>query len=458
MRRAPGHAPQPAFRNPTVIGALTVLIMILAVFLAYNANSGLPFVRPTGSPPRSRTPTALVPGNEVRIGGVRVGVVEAIEPVAHEDGTTNAGLDLKLDTVVEPLPDRLDRDHPLALGARPQVPGDQPRHLRRGLRRGRDDAAVARRSRSRSRSTRCSAPSTRRRATRSRNLVEFGNALAGRGPDLNEAIGAFEPLLPRLERVTRILATRAAASAVLPRARAVRRRGRAGRRGPGADVRRPRHHLRRFADVARPYLQETISKTPATLLTRRPDAADDPALPRQLARRCSRDLAAGRRAPSPSPPTRSRALSSPASRRCASRRCSTSSCRRPPPRCARFNDDPDVRTGIGRLTELSDSLGPPLRFIGPAQRSATTLTLLFRNLGQHLQPGQQARQLAARQPAQQPDRPQQRGQPASAPANGGGGTRPAQLPARQPLPEHRRPGPDVRVRGRQRALRHRPDR
>src|SRR5205085_1643257 len=38
------------------------------------------------------------------------------------------------------------------------------------------------------------------------NLNEFGNALAGRGPDLNEAIGILKPLLPRLQRVTHTLA------------------------------------------------------------------------------------------------------------------------------------------------------------------------------------------------------------------------------------------------------------
>jgi hypothetical protein len=30
--------------SPTMVGAVTVLILIVAVFLAYNANSGLPFV------------------------------------------------------------------------------------------------------------------------------------------------------------------------------------------------------------------------------------------------------------------------------------------------------------------------------------------------------------------------------------------------------------------------------
>ena len=57
-----------------------MLVVILAVFLAYNANNGLPFVptyRISAQVPNADT---LVPGNEVRIGGVRVGVVETIEP------------------------------------------------------------------------------------------------------------------------------------------------------------------------------------------------------------------------------------------------------------------------------------------------------------------------------------------------------------------------------------------
>ena len=71
--RPPASRPR---RNPTMVGALTVLIAILAVFLAYNANSGLPFVptyRISAQVPDADT---LVPGNEVRVGGVRVGVVE----------------------------------------------------------------------------------------------------------------------------------------------------------------------------------------------------------------------------------------------------------------------------------------------------------------------------------------------------------------------------------------------
>jgi hypothetical protein len=38
-RRAPS-----ALANPVLVGAMTVLVAMVAVFLAYNANNGLPFV------------------------------------------------------------------------------------------------------------------------------------------------------------------------------------------------------------------------------------------------------------------------------------------------------------------------------------------------------------------------------------------------------------------------------
>ena len=78
--------------NPVLIGAATVLVIVVAVFLAYNANSGLPFV-PTYQL-KVEVPNAanLVKGNEVRVGGARVGVVDAIDPVNHADGSVTARL------------------------------------------------------------------------------------------------------------------------------------------------------------------------------------------------------------------------------------------------------------------------------------------------------------------------------------------------------------------------------
>ena len=67
-----------------LVGAVTVLVVIVAVFLAYNANNGLPFVSTYNLKARVPNADALVKGNEVRIGGARVGVVKSVVPVQIE--------------------------------------------------------------------------------------------------------------------------------------------------------------------------------------------------------------------------------------------------------------------------------------------------------------------------------------------------------------------------------------
>src|SRR5919201_562025 len=100
---------------PTMVGAITTLIVIVAVFLAYNANNGLPFVPTYKVSAEICDAARLGPNNEVRIGGNRVGVVESIDTVAAPpnsgcqaaDGSstsTVAKLNLKLDKSAEPLP------------------------------------------------------------------------------------------------------------------------------------------------------------------------------------------------------------------------------------------------------------------------------------------------------------------------------------------------------------------
>ena len=77
---------QSVVANPILIGAVTVLVVTVAVFLAYQANKGLPFV-----PTRDLTvdlPNAqnLVEQNEVREGGYRIGMITKIEPVRLPGG------------------------------------------------------------------------------------------------------------------------------------------------------------------------------------------------------------------------------------------------------------------------------------------------------------------------------------------------------------------------------------
>jgi virulence factor Mce-like protein len=89
-----------------LVGAVTVLVSIIAVFIAYNANAGLPFVPTYDLKAEIPTGNKLVKGNEVRVGGFRVGVVDDITPkVVEEDGERKsvAVMAMKLDKTVEPL-------------------------------------------------------------------------------------------------------------------------------------------------------------------------------------------------------------------------------------------------------------------------------------------------------------------------------------------------------------------
>ena len=90
--------------SPVLVGAVTVLVVIIAVFLAYNANNGLPFVSTYDLKAQVPNADALVKGNEVRIGGARVGVVKSVVPVQVGGGAVAAELSLSLDKNVEPLP------------------------------------------------------------------------------------------------------------------------------------------------------------------------------------------------------------------------------------------------------------------------------------------------------------------------------------------------------------------
>ena len=90
--------------SPILIGAVTVLITVVAVLLSYNANSGLPFVPTYRIKAEVPDASGLVEGNEVRIGGKRVGVVDGIAGKVGPHAPY-AVLRLKLDLGVKPLRD-----------------------------------------------------------------------------------------------------------------------------------------------------------------------------------------------------------------------------------------------------------------------------------------------------------------------------------------------------------------
>ena len=90
--------------NPVLVGAVTTLVVVVAVFLAYNANNGLPFVPTRQLNVFVSNGANLIKGNEVRSGGFRVGVVSDMTPVMLPTGTVGAKLTLKLDRKIGPIP------------------------------------------------------------------------------------------------------------------------------------------------------------------------------------------------------------------------------------------------------------------------------------------------------------------------------------------------------------------
>ncbi len=442
---------QSVLRNPTLVGAITVLIVVLAVFLAYNANSGLPFVatyRVTAVVPNA---ASLVPGNEVRIGGVRVGLVEDVVPISESNGGVRAGLELKLDRSIEPLP----TDSTFVIRARSAL-GLKYLEIQRGTSdQGYPEGATIPVSHAKPEPVEYDQLlNTFDQPTREGikvNLNEFGSALAGRGPDLNEAIGALNPLLPRLRRVMHNLAApdtdlagffhalEQSSAAVAPVAETQ------AHMFVNLDV-----ALAAFADVARPYLQETITKTPQTLAT---TTATLPTIRPFLVnnRRLVNDLAPGAEALSTYGPDIVEALQTaiPALRtspKLNNQLAPTAAS------LAGLANDKTSRKGINRLTQLSKSLSPTLRYIGPAQSVCNYATLLLRNLQDLAGEGNDLGTWARVIPLEAPTGPNNEGSPSVGPGERRRHRQP-QLPTREPVPEPCRAGPErVRVRGGQRAL------
>jgi ABC-type transporter Mla subunit MlaD len=202
--------------SPTMVGAITTLIIIVAVFLAYNANQGLPFVPTYRVSAEICDAARLGPNNEVRIGGNRVGVVESIDTVpappnsgcVSADGSsasTVAKLNLKLDKSAEPIP----ADSTIRVRYRSSF-GLKYLEISRGTSQtGLPAAGKLPLSQSQQQVEFDDIYNTFDTATRenSRRVLQgFGDAFAARGASLNQAIGALNPLFANLRPVSQALA------------------------------------------------------------------------------------------------------------------------------------------------------------------------------------------------------------------------------------------------------------
>jgi phospholipid/cholesterol/gamma-HCH transport system substrate-binding protein len=195
---------QPAFANPVLIGAVTVLVAIVAVFLAYNADSGLPFVPVRELRVDVAGGAALVVGNEVEQGGYQVGVVSGLRPVRLAGGLVGAQLTLELseangrvpvDSRVSVLPRSV-----LGLKYVNLVYGRSSRVFADG-----GVVPVAQTSVPVQFDDINSMFDARTRPAVQRDLVGFGDVLAARGSALNDTIASLPALFGRLTPVARYL-------------------------------------------------------------------------------------------------------------------------------------------------------------------------------------------------------------------------------------------------------------
>jgi hypothetical protein len=90
--------------SPALIGAVTVLVTIVAVFLAYNANQGLPFVPNLEVKVLADNASAVGRGAEIREGGMGIGFVREVRTRALADGTAAAEIHAVLEAEEGEIP------------------------------------------------------------------------------------------------------------------------------------------------------------------------------------------------------------------------------------------------------------------------------------------------------------------------------------------------------------------
>jgi virulence factor Mce-like protein len=181
--------------SPLLIGALTTLIVVVAVFLSYNANNGLPFVPTYNIKVELPETSGLQKANQVRIAGTRVGIVSSLTP--HEDpatGRITAIAELKLEKKVEPLPadTKAIVQSVSAIGLKylELEKGSSHQTLKAGqtipVSQTREPVDIV---------SLFNMFDQKTRTAIQNNTINFGDGLAGRGLGLNETIATFRPLV-----------------------------------------------------------------------------------------------------------------------------------------------------------------------------------------------------------------------------------------------------------------------
>lgn len=406
--------------NPVLIGAVTTLVAVVAVFLAYNANNGLPFTPGYSLTVQLPDAANLVRGNDVRIAGVRVGAVTSIAPRQDpRTGAVIAILKVKLQPSAGPLP----ADSTVIVRSRSAlglkyvefVRGSSAKQLASG---STLPLANARPEPVELDQVLNMFNADVRRASQS-NLVTFGDTFAGRGGDLNATIGQLKPLLSDLAPVAQNLASpqtrlahlfvalNRAATEVAPVAET--------QAGLFRDLDAT---FAQLAGVARPYIQQSIQGGPSALAqATRSFASERPFIAQTTD--FMRLLRPSARALGTAAPALSGAL--------------TAGVRTLPPAVAlngrlaksltalqTFAQDPLVTLGLTDLTGTASAGAPLAADLAGAQTVCNYVTLLFRNVASLLSEGDSVGTWQRFVIVLSPLGPNNEGVPASAPANGPG--------------------------------------
>ena len=404
--------------SPVLVGAVTVIVTMVAVFLSYNANEGLPFVPTYSLTAEVPDANGLVRGNEVRMGGTRVGVVTDIATAPQKkNGDVTAELALELDERVMPLP----KDSTLVIRPRSALGLKYVEITEGKSQEGYAENATIPRSASVVETKEIDdffnmfdAPTRQGSQT---NLETFGGGLAGRGESINRAFAQLGPVVQKLEPAMRNLAApRTGWAQLFPALEQA-----ASEVAPIADSQASLWvaldtTFTAWASVSGA-VQETISEGPSALevATRefplqRPFLRDSEELFRRF-RPAFASLASAAPGLATAFRTGTPALQrSPALNRRLTRTLET---------LDRFGDDARVPSGLARLTSTVRLLQPTLAFLTPAQTTCNYGTLLFRNLASATSESDVIGSMLRVQPIALPiNRPNSEAGPASAPANG----------------------------------------
>jgi ABC-type transporter Mla subunit MlaD len=363
--------------NPILIGALTVLATIVAVTLAYQANNGLPFVPKYTLYLQMRNASEVTRNSEIHMGGALVGTVTKVTPVRDSSGTPIALLTMKLNKDVQPLPADSTFDVRLkgAIGLKyiDLTKGTSTRTYK--------DGATVPFSQARSEVDLDQVlsmfdPPTRQGVRES--TVGFSDAVAGRGADINDAIGAFVPLLRDLGPVARNLSSSQTDLGGFFR-------GLEAFSGALAPVAQAQADLyvnldttfRALAPVAVPFLQNWISETPPTFQTVINDSPQIQPFLLDTAGLFS-ELRPGFATLNQSAPVLADAFAA-GTRNLPGTKTLNSELLSLAQHLQAYSDTPAVKGGLDRLTLTLKSLRSPLAFLTPAQATCNYVSLFLRN-------------------------------------------------------------------------------